>query len=99
MFFMPVSGISWRPNERCENESTQKENQSALSIYIHRGARLVKSNRCKNEKEKGRLHVRVLCVVFVKARRTLFKSWAEDERALWGVSSLDLSFKRPLKKE
>ena len=42
----------------------------------------------------------VLRVVFVKARRTLFKSWEVGAGALWGVSDPQRlpSFKRPLKK-
>ena len=53
---------------------------------------------CKNE--KGRLRVRfVLRVVFVKARRTLFKSREDGARVVGSfLKDFISSFKRPLKK-
>ena len=63
----------------------RKENQSSAQSFLKNPI------SCKNEKEKGRLRVRfVLRVVFVKARRTLFKSWEDGARVVGSFDPLNI---------
>ena len=54
MFFTPVSLRRRRPNERCENESTRKENpqSSALSTHIYHRLLFEKSDILQKRKRK-----------------------------------------------
>ena len=94
----PVSLRRRRPNERCENESTRKENQSSAFATSGDSRDPIAANR---KRERKIICVRfVLRVVFVKARRTLFKSWEDGARVVGSLDPLKdlISFKRPLKK-